>query len=119
MAYLCELPADSDSLVLWQFIQAGAIPLVKSNVSAGDFLAHCSNEVFGDSINPIDSTRICCADGALVSSKCAPLALSSDIGSHLRVAAASSGTYSFMPTANRVTRWYDAGNNKRSKIDQF
>ena len=119
MAYLCEYPADTDSLVLWQFIQAGAIPLVKSNTSAGDFLVHSNNEVFGDSINPIDSTRICCADGALVASKCAPLALSSDIGSHLRVSAATSGTFSFMPTASRVTQWYDAGNPKRSRVDHF
>lgn len=54
MAYLCEDPVDSDSLMLRQYMAAGAIPLVRSNVAAGDLLAHSSNPVFGDSINPLD-----------------------------------------------------------------
>ena len=99
--------AETDSLCVKQLVKAGAIPLVRSNVSYLGIDIHTSNPIWGTAKNPHDQTRSCGGssggDGGLVAAKCVPMALSSELGSCIRIPAAFNGVYAFKPTQGRLS----------------
>jgi len=64
---------------------------------------HSENRIFGCALNPYDKDRTCGGssggDGALVSAKCVPLSIGTDIGGSIRSPAHCSGVIGFKPTS--------------------
>ena len=98
LAHLCEDLVNEDAPILKQFLQAGAIPLVKGNVSQCDTSIHSNNAVFGESVNPHNFTRAISGDAGLVSAKCVPFCISTDQGLSMRIPSAFGGVFCFKPT---------------------
>jgi amidase len=69
------------------------------------YVGHTENRIFGLSVNPYDKTRSSGGssggDGALVSMRCVPFAIGSDVGGSIRSPAAYCGIVGFKPTAMR------------------
>ena len=95
--------AKKDAAIVAMIKKEGAIPIVRGNVPQFCWVGHTDNRVFGLSKNPYDQTRTCSGssggDGALVSSKCVPFALGTDIGGSVRAPAACNGILGFKPTS--------------------
>lgn len=66
-----------------------------------------SNFVYGSCRNPWDQTRVVGGstggEAALISSRCSPLGIGSDIGGSIRIPAAFCGITSLKPTWNRLS----------------
>jgi Asp-tRNA(Asn)/Glu-tRNA(Gln) amidotransferase A subunit family amidase len=88
-------------------ILSGAIPFVRSNVPPILMAWETANSVFGQTSNPWNKTRVSGGssggEAALISSRCSPLGIGTDIGGSLRIPAACCGIYSLKPTTRRVT----------------
>jgi Asp-tRNA(Asn)/Glu-tRNA(Gln) amidotransferase A subunit family amidase len=95
--------ADKDAAVVAFLKSEGAIPMVRGNVPQFVYAGHTENRIFGCALNPYDKTRTCAGssggDGALVSAKCVPFAIGTDIGGSIRAPAACLGIIGFKPTA--------------------
>jgi len=113
---------DEDSAIVKQYLQAGAIPIVKGIVPQIGSSDHDSNPVFGESKNPHDFARVCGGSSggecALVASKCVPFSVGTDIAGSLRTPAAFCGVYSMKATAGRVTD-RGVGDSNRERFDDF
>jgi Asp-tRNA(Asn)/Glu-tRNA(Gln) amidotransferase A subunit family amidase len=97
--------AEKDAAVVAFLKNEGAIPMVRGNVPQFVYAGHTDNRIFGCAKNPYDRTRTCGGssggDGALVSAKCVPFAIGTDIGGSIRSPAACSGIIGFKPTSQR------------------
>jgi Asp-tRNA(Asn)/Glu-tRNA(Gln) amidotransferase A subunit family amidase len=95
--------AEKDASIVTHFKKEGAIPMVRGNVPQLLSAGHTDNRIFGCALNPYDKTRTCGGssggDGALVSAKCIPFAIATDIGGSIRSPAACSGVIGFKPTS--------------------
>ena len=95
--------AEKDAAVVAFLKSEGAIPMVRGNVPQFVYAGHTDNRIFGCALNPYDKTRTCAGssggDGALVSAKCVPFAIGTDIGGSIRAPAACLGIIGFKPTA--------------------
>lgn len=80
----------------------GAIPMVRGNVPQLVFIMHTDNNIYGTSKNPHDNSRTCGGssggDAGLVSSKCIPLSVGTDIGGSIRGPSSFTGIFGFKPT---------------------
>ena len=65
-------------------------------------MIHSINNIYGTSLNPHNVSRTCGGssggDAGLVSSKCVPLSIGTDIGGSIRVPSSFCGIYGFKPT---------------------
>ena len=108
-------PLDNDAVCLKPILEAGAIPLVKGNVPQAALSIHSENLVWGTAQNVFDQSRSCGGssggDGGLVSSKCVPIAIGSDVGGSLRIPATFNGLYTLKPTQGRIS--YKGGMDAR------
>lgn len=88
--------------------KAGGIPLVRGNVPQSALSIHCENTWIGLSKNPLDKARSTGGssggDAALISARCVPMALGTDIGGSTRFPAAFCGIYGFKPSPGRITK---------------
>lgn len=100
-------PKGKDCPALHMLRQAGAIPLVRSNVPPILMAWETSNNVFGSTKNPWNVSRIVGGssggEGALIASRSSVLGIGTDIGGSLRIPASCCGLYSLKPTTRRVT----------------
>ena len=91
-----------DGAAIVPILESGAIPLVRGNVPQGALSIHTKNYVWGNARNFYDEKRSCGGssggDGGLVSSRCVPIAIGSDIGGSIRIPAAFNGIVGFKPT---------------------
>lgn len=89
-------------------IQQGAIPLCKSNVPQGLLALESLNNIYGNSLNPWNSTKTAGGssggEAGLVSAFCSPLGIGSDIGGSIRNPANYCGIYGFKPTSTRFSK---------------
>lgn len=87
---------------------AGALPMVRGNVGQLMMLPESRNDVWGETRNPWDLSRVpggsSGGEGALVAMGCVPLAMGSDVGGSARIPAAFCGVVGFKPTSTRVTK---------------
>ena len=100
--------SERDSAAIIPIIHtAGAIPIVRGNVPQGALTAHTDNYVWGLARNFYDRDRSCGGssggDGGLVSSRCVPIAIASDLAGSIRIPAMSNGLTGFKPTQRRFT----------------
>jgi len=105
---LPEHRSNKDSVLVQTLRKQGAIPIVRGNVSQCMMLPESANNVWGESLNPWDLTRTpggsSGGEGALVSTRCVPLAVGSDVGGSIRIPAAFCGICGFKPTPGRVSK---------------
>lgn len=90
-----------------QFLAAGAIPIVKTNIPQTMLAFECCNPLWGRSTNPFNDEYTCGGssggEGALLGMDGSVIGLGSDIGGSLRIPAAYCGIYSFKPGVGRIS----------------
>lgn len=71
------------------------------------FTLHTKNNIYGEAKNIHDQNRSCAGssggDAGLVSAKCVPLSVGTDIGGSIRGPAAFCGVYGYRPTPQRMS----------------
>jgi amidase len=108
LAYRNFVP-DHDALIVERLREAGAIAVGKTNTPEFGAGSQTFNEVFGETLNPYDTTKTCggSSGGAAVALACGmvPLADGSDMGGSLRNPAAFCNVVGFRPSPGRVPTW--------------
>src|SRR5215210_937056 len=96
---------DHDALIVERLRRACAITVGKTNTPEFGAGSQTYNEVFGETLNPYDTTRTC--GGAAVALACGmvPLADGSDMGGSLRNPASFCNVVGFRPSLGRVPSW--------------
>jgi amidase len=103
---------DHDALIVERLKGAGAISVGKTNTPEFGAGSQTYNEVFGETLNPYDTTKTCggSSGGAAVALACGmvPLADGSDMGGSLRNPASFCNVVGFRPSPGRVPTWPSA-----------
>lgn len=101
-------PATKNAKLVEHLLEAGAIPIVKTNVPQTMFAFECNNPLWGTTTNPYNDKYTCGGssggEGALLALDGSVIGLGSDIGGSLRIPAAYCGIYSLKPGHGRLTR---------------
>ena len=102
---------DEDGLIVERLREAGTVLIGKTNTPEFGAGSQTYNEVFGETLNPYDTTRTCggSSGGAAVSLACGmlPVADGSDMGGSLRNPANFNNVVGFRPSPGRVPHWPD------------
>ena len=100
---------DFDALIVERLREAGAIVVGKTNTPEFGAGSQTYNEVFGETLNPYDSTKTCggSSGGAAVALACGmlPIADGSDLGGSLRNPANFCNVVGFRTSQGRVPVW--------------
>lgn len=100
---------EEDALIVERMRAAGAITIGKTNTPEFGAGSQTYNEVFGETLNPYDTTKTCggSSGGAAVALACGmiPLADGSDTGGSLRNPAAFCNVVGFRTSPGRVPVW--------------
>ena len=100
---------DEDALIVQRLKNAGAITIGKTNTPEMGAGSQTYNEVFGETLNPYDTTKTCggSSGGAAVSLACGmqPIADGSDTGGSLRNPANFCNVVGFRVSPGRVPAW--------------
>ena len=100
---------DEDALVVERLRRAGAITVGKTNTPEFGAGSQTYNEVFGETLNPYDTTKTCggSSGGAAAALACGmvPIADGSDMGGSLRNPASFCNVVGFRPSLGRVPSW--------------
>jgi len=100
--------AEKDAQLVAMMKREGAIPVVRGSCPQLCWMGHTTNKIFGCGKNPYNPERTVSGssggDGALVSARCVPFALGTDIGGSVRAPAACNGIIGFKPTSQRSTQ---------------
>ncbi|CAL8095382.1 unnamed protein product [Calicophoron daubneyi] len=98
-------PAENDCLFVEALRDAGAIPLLLTNVKQNAFGFKSENPIFGHTAHPTHPGRACISgDGALLLCGGTPLSFGADMIGSPRLCAAFCGLMSFKPTTGRMTQ---------------
>jgi amidase len=102
---------EEDGLIVERLKKAGAITIGKTNTPEFGAGSQTYNEVFGETLNPYDTSKTCggSSGGAAVALACGmiPIADGSDMGGSLRNPASFCNVVGFRPSPGRVPRWPD------------
>jgi amidase len=100
---------EEDDLIVERLRGAGAITVGKTNTPEFGAGSQTYNEVFGETLNPYDTTKTCggSSGGAAVALACGmvPIADGSDMGGSLRNPASFCNVVGFRPSPGRVPSW--------------
>ena len=100
---------EEDAIVVERLRRAGAITVGKTNTPEFGAGSQTYNEVFGETLNPYDTTRTCggSSGGAAAALACGmvPIADGSDMGGSLRNPASFCNVVGFRPSMGRVPGW--------------
>ena len=100
---------DQDALIIERLKKAGAITMGKTNVPEFGAGSQTFNKVFGETVNPYDTSKTCggSSGGAAVALACGmhPLADGSDMGGSLRNPANFCNVVGFRTSPGRVPKW--------------
>jgi amidase len=100
---------EEDALIVERLRRAGAITVGKTNTLEFGAGSQTYNEVFGETLNPYETTRTCggSSGGAAAALACGmvPLADGSDMGGSLRNPASFCNVVGFRPSLGRVPTW--------------
>jgi len=99
--------AQKDGLIVELLKDQGAIPFVTSNVPQVLLINETVSRAYGRAENPWNRTRSSGGssggESALISSRCSPLGIGSDLGGSIRTPCLYTGLYGFNPTSTRNT----------------
>jgi amidase len=102
---------DQDELIVERLKKAGAITIGKTNTPEFGAGSQTYNPVFGETLNPYDTTKTCggSSGGAAVALACGmlPIADGSDLGGSLRNPANFCNVVGFRSSPGRVPVWPD------------
>src|SRR5215211_7200409 len=102
---------EQDALIVERLREAGAISVGKTNTPEFGAGSQTFNEVFGETLNPYDTSKTCggSSGGAAVALACGmvPIADGSDLGGSLRNPASFCNVVGFRPSPGRVPTWPD------------
>ena len=100
---------DQDALIVERLKKAGAVTVGKTNTPEFGAGSQTYNEVFGETLNPYDTTKTCggSSGGAAVALACGmiPIADGSDTGGSLRNPASFCNVVGFRTSPGRVPVW--------------
>jgi len=100
---------EEDGLIVERLKKAGAITIGKTNTPEFGAGSQTYNEVFGETLNPYDTSKTCggSSGGAAVALACGmlPIADGSDMGGSLRFPASFCNVVGFRPSPGRVPLW--------------
>ncbi|MGD2036507.1 MAG: amidase [Desulfobacterales bacterium] len=100
---------QEDGLIVERLKSAGAITVGKTNTPEFGAGSQTYNEVFGETLNPYDTSRTCggSSGGAAVALACGmiPIADGGDMGGSLRNPASFCNVVGFRPSPGRVPTW--------------
>jgi amidase len=100
---------DTDALTVERLKQAGAITIGKTNTPEFGAGSQTFNAVFGETLNPYDTSKTCggSSGGAAVALACGmlPIADGSDMGGSLRNPASFCNVVGLRPSPGRVPGW--------------
>lgn len=100
--------APADDLCVARLRAAGAVLVGKTNTPEFALAAHTTNEIFGATRNPWDTTRVPGGSSggaaAAVAVGIAPLAIGTDAGGSIRLPAALCGVTGFKPSVGLIPR---------------
>ena len=100
---------EEDALIVERLKKAGAITIGKTNTPEFGAGSQTFNEVFGETLNPYDTSKTCggSSGGAAVALACGmmPIADGSDLGGSLRNPANFCNVVGFRPSPGRVPSW--------------
>jgi amidase len=100
--------SEQDATLVGRLLQAGAIPIAKTNLPDLLFAFESDNLLFGATNNPYDATRTSGGssggEAALIATCGSPIGLGSDAAGSVRVPAAFCGIASIKPTSGRLPR---------------
>ncbi|XP_043595992.1 fatty-acid amide hydrolase 2-B-like isoform X3 [Bombus pyrosoma] len=112
MSYTCGcvskkgMKATEDAYVVQAFKNAGAIPLLVSNVPEYCVTLHTYNVLFGHTMNPYDTRKTSGGssggEAALISSGASVLGIGSDLIGSLRIPSFFTGIFTHKPTAGTI-----------------
>ena len=98
---------EEDGLIVKLLKNQGAIPFITSNIPQALLINETVCRAYGRAENPWDRTRSSGGssggESALISSRCSPLGLGSDVGGSIRTPCLYTGIYGFKPTSIRNT----------------
>jgi len=100
---------DHDGLIVERLKKAGAITIGKTNTPEFGAGSQTFNKVFGETLNPYDTTKTCggSSGGAAVALACGmqPIADGSDMGGSLRNPASFCNAVGFRTSPGRIPVW--------------
>jgi amidase len=100
---------EEDALIVERLRRAGAITVGKTNTPEFGAGSQTYNEVFGETLNPYDTTKTCggSSGGSAAAVACGmvPIADGSDMGGSLRNPASFCNVVGFRPSLGRVPSW--------------
>jgi len=106
-----DFVSEEDGLIVERLKNAGAITIGKTNTPEFGAGSQTYNEVFGETLNPYDTSKTCggSSGGAAVALACGmlPIADGSDMGGSLRNPASFCNVVGFRPSPGRVPTWPD------------
>lgn len=96
----------ADDVIVARIRDAGAIPLIRTNMPDLGMRWHTDNDLFGETLNPWDPTRSCGGssggEAVAIATGMVPLGLGNDYGGSLRLPAFAAGICAIRPTMGRV-----------------
>jgi amidase len=100
---------EENALIIERLKKAGAITIGKTNTPEFGAGSQTYNEVFGETLNPYDTTTTCggSSGGAAVALACGmiPIADGNDMGGSLRNPASFCNVVGFRPSPGRIPTW--------------
>jgi Asp-tRNA(Asn)/Glu-tRNA(Gln) amidotransferase A subunit family amidase len=101
------LHADIASKLVQQFLSAGAVVFVKTNIPQTLFSFECNNPVWGRTTHPLNdsysSGGSSGGEAVLLSMDGSAIGVGSDLAGSLRIPAAYCGIYSLKPSFGRIS----------------
>lgn len=99
---------DYNADIVEVLIKQGAIPFVLSNVPQAVLSIESVNPLWGSAKNPWDKSRTTGGssggEAGLISTRCSPFGIGTDLAGSIRIPSAFCGTYGFKPTSNRISK---------------
>ncbi|KAF7681559.1 general amidase protein [Alternaria burnsii] len=106
LAALCFKPAEENSVLVDCLLGAGAVLYCKTNVPQTLMALDSHNNVFGRTINPLNTAVTAGGssggEGALIAMRGSVLGVGTDVGGSIRIPAMCDGTFGIKPSWERI-----------------
>lgn len=109
MAVHANVPTEKESVLVTMLRDLGAVFYVKTNVPTAMMMAETTNNIWGETRNPIHKGLSpggsSGGEAALIAMKASPLGVGTDIGGSIRIPSAWCHLYGLKPSFGRFPTW--------------